>query len=67
MDNNSIINLIFQLEEFCRLEPKCWNNVLIKVNQFYKKYGDNLSYMETEDNLIFIDKTGEIVGCLYEG
>lgn len=64
--DNSIINLIFQLEEFCRLEPKCWNNVLIKVNEFYKKYG-NISYLEIEDNLIFIDKTGEIVRCLYEG
>lgn len=66
MDNNSIINLIFQLEEFCRLEPKCWNNVPIKVNQFYKKYGD-ISYLEIENNLIFIDRNGEIVGCLYEG
>lgn len=66
MDNNSIINLIFQLEEFCRLEPK-WRNQLIKVNEIYERYGDNISYMETEDNLIFIDKTGEIVRCLYEG
>lgn len=64
--DNSITNIIFQLEEFCRLEPKCWNNVLIKVNQFYKKYGD-ISYLEIEDNLIFIDENGEIVGCLYEG
>ncbi|MFY8261138.1 hypothetical protein [Clostridium perfringens] len=64
MDNNSIINLIFQLEEFCRLEPK-WKEQLIKVNEFYEKYGD-ISYLEIEDNLIFIDKTGEIVGCLYE-
>ena len=63
--DNSITNIIFQLEEFCRLEPKCWNNVLIKVNQFYKKYGD-ISYLEIEDNLIFIDRNGEIVGCLYE-
>ena len=60
MDNNSIINLIFQLEEFCRLEPK-WKEQLIKVNEIYKKYG-NISYLEIEDNLIFIDKTGEIVG-----
>lgn len=58
-------NLIFQLEEFCRLEPKCWNNVLIKVNEIYEKYGD-ISYLEIEDNLIFIDENGEIVGCLYE-
>ncbi|MDK0954109.1 hypothetical protein P5F47_11360 [Clostridium perfringens] len=64
MDNNSIINLIFQLEEFCRLEPK-WKEQLIKVNEFYEKYGD-ISYLEIEDNLIFIDKTGEIVRCLYE-
>ncbi|MEX6642405.1 hypothetical protein [Clostridium perfringens] len=63
--DNSITNIIFQLEEFCRLEPKCWNNVLIKVNQFYKKYGD-ISYLEIEDNLYFIDENGEIVGCLYE-
>ena len=63
--DNSITNIIFQLEEFCRLEPKCWNNVLIKVNQFYKKYGD-ISYLEIEDNLIFIDENGEIVRCLYE-
>lgn len=67
MDNNSIINLIFQLEEFCRLEPKRWNNVLIKVEKIYERYGDNISYMETENNLIFIDRNGEIVGCLYEG
>lgn len=58
-------NLIFQLEEFCRLEPKCWNNVLIKVNEIYEKYGD-ISYLEIEDNLIFIDENGEIVRCLYE-
>ncbi|ELC8402634.1 hypothetical protein QYB42_002788 [Clostridium perfringens] len=64
--DNSITNLIFQLEEFCRLEPKCWNNVLIKVKEIYKKYG-NISYLEIEDNLIFIDRNGEIVGCLYEG
>ncbi len=64
MDNNSIINLIFQLEEFCRLEPK-WRNQLIKVNEIYERYGD-ISYLEIEDNLIFIDKTGEIVRCLYE-
>ncbi|MDK0654378.1 hypothetical protein ACV3QN_13230 [Clostridium perfringens] len=64
MDNNSIINLIFQLEEFYRLEPK-WKEQLIKVNEIYEKYGD-ISYLEIEDNLIFIDKTGEIVGCLYE-
>ncbi|EPB8249059.1 TPA: hypothetical protein ACF328_000693 [Clostridium perfringens] len=64
MDNNSIINLIFQLEEFCRLEPK-WKEQLIKVNEFYEKYGD-ISYLEIEDNLIFIDENGEIVRCLYE-
>ncbi|MBO3338943.1 hypothetical protein ACY0I0_15675 [Clostridium perfringens] len=64
MDNNSIINLIFQLEEFCRLEPK-WRNQLIKVNEIYERYGD-ISYIEAEDNLIFIDRNGEIVGCLYE-
>ncbi|MGU8414806.1 hypothetical protein ACV3MY_13640 [Clostridium perfringens] len=64
MDNNSIINLIFQLEEFCRLEPK-WKEQLIKVNEFYEKYGD-ISYLEIEDNLIFIDRNGEIVRCLYE-
>lgn len=64
MDNNSIINLIFQLEEFCRLEPK-WRNQLIKVNEIYERYGD-ISYLEIEDNLIFIDRNGEIVGCLYE-
>ncbi|ELC8404034.1 hypothetical protein [Clostridium perfringens] len=58
-------NLIFELEEFCRLEPKCWKDKLIKVNEFYKKYG-NISYLEIEDNLIFIDENGEIVGCLYE-
>ncbi|MDB2046493.1 hypothetical protein PM021_10270 [Clostridium perfringens] len=63
--DNSIINLIFQLEEFCRLEPKFWNNVLIKVEKIYEKYGD-ISYIEAEDNLIFIDRNGEIVGCLYE-
>ncbi|HFD1835907.1 TPA: hypothetical protein ACF32C_002760 [Clostridium perfringens] len=62
--DNSITNLIFQLEEFCRLEPK-WKEQLIKVKEIYKKYG-NISYLEIEDNLIFIDKTGEIVGCLYE-
>lgn len=66
MDNNSITNLIFQLEEFCRLDSK-WRNQLIKVNEIYERYGDNLSYMEIEDNLIFIDRNGEIVGCLYEG
>ncbi|HAT4331028.1 hypothetical protein [Clostridium perfringens] len=65
MDNNSIINLIFQLEEYCRLDPKCWNNVLIKVEKIYEKYGD-ISYLEIEDNLIFIDRNGEIVRCLYE-
>ncbi len=65
MDNNSIINLIFQLEEFCRLEPK-WKEQLIKVEKIYEKYGD-ISYIEAEDNLIFIDRNGEIVGCLYEG
>lgn len=64
MDNNSIINLIFQLEEFCRLEPK-WKEQLIKVNEIYIKYGD-ISYLEIEDNLYFIDENGEIVGCLYE-
>ncbi|EOU1128381.1 hypothetical protein CYK82_05880 [Clostridium perfringens] len=58
-------NLIFQLEEFYRLEPKCWNNVLIKVEKIYEKYGD-ISYLEIEDNLYFIDENGEIVGCLYE-
>lgn len=61
--DNSIINLIFQLEEFCRLEPK-WKEQLIKVNEFYKKYG-NISYLEIEDNLIFIDENGEIVGGVY--
>ena len=50
MDNNSIINLIFQLEEYCRLDPK-WRNQLIKVNEIYERYGDNLSYMETGENL----------------
>ncbi|HII4523409.1 hypothetical protein QTJ02_13935 [Clostridium perfringens] len=59
MDNNSIINLIFQLEEFCRLEPK-WKEQLIKVEKIYEKYGD-ISYIEAEDNLIFIDRNGEIV------
>ncbi|EOU2017372.1 hypothetical protein VBG99_06885 [Clostridium perfringens] len=63
MDNNSIINLIFQLEEFCRLEPK-WKEQLIKVNEIYEKYGD-ISYLEIEDNLIFIDENGEIVGGVY--
>ncbi|MBI6048838.1 hypothetical protein KLF26_16480 (plasmid) [Clostridium perfringens] len=58
--DNSIINLIFQLEEFCRLEPKRWNNVLIKVEKIYEKHGD-ISYLEIEDNLIFIDENGEIV------
>ena len=62
--DNSIINLIFQLEEFCRLEPKFWNNVLIKVEKIYEKYGD-ISYIEAEDNLIFIDRNGEIVGGVY--
>lgn len=62
--DNSIINLIFQLEEFYRLEPK-WKEQLIKVKEIYKKYG-NISYLEIEDNLIFIDENGEIVGCLYE-
>ncbi|EOU1120039.1 hypothetical protein [Clostridium perfringens] len=57
-------NLIFQLEEFYRLEPK-WKEQLIKVKEIYKKYG-NISYLEIEDNLIFIDENGEIVGCLYE-
>ena len=61
--DNSITNIIFKLEEFCRLEPN-WKNELIKVNEIYDKYGD-LSYMETEDNLMFIDENGEIVGCLY--
>ncbi|MDK0759328.1 hypothetical protein P5E85_05750 [Clostridium perfringens] len=64
--DNSITNLIFQLEEFCRLANPSWENELRKINKIYERYGDNLSYMETEDNLIFIDKTGEIVGCLYE-
>ncbi|MGM8259319.1 hypothetical protein [Clostridium perfringens] len=63
--DNSIINLIFELEEFCRLEPKCWKDKLIKVNKIYERYGD-ISYLEIEDNLIFIDENGEIVGCLYE-
>lgn len=63
--NNSITNLIFQLEEFCRLADPSWKNELRKINEIYEKYGD-ISYMETEDNLIFIDKTGEIVECLYE-
>lgn len=63
MDNNIIINLIFQLEEFCRLEPK-WKEQLIKVNEIYEKYGD-ISYLEIEDNLIFIDENGEIVGGVY--
>ena len=62
--DNSIINLIFQLEEFCRLEPKFCNNVLIKVEKIYEKYGD-ISYIEAEDNLIFIDRNGEIVGGVY--
>ena len=57
--DNSIINLIFQLEEFCRLEPK-WKEQLIKVEKIYEKYGD-ISYIEAEDNLIFIDRNGEIV------
>ena len=61
--DNSIINLIFQLEEFCRLEPK-WKEQLTKVNEIYEKYGD-ISYLEIEDNLIFIDDNGEVVGCLY--
>lgn len=56
-------NLIFQLEEFYRLEPK-WKEQLIKVNEIYEKYGD-ISYLEIEDNLIFIDDNGEVVGCLY--
>lgn len=61
--DNSINNLIFQLEEFCRLEPK-WKEQLIKVNEIYEKYGD-ISYLEIEDNLIFIDENGEIVGGVY--
>ncbi|ELC8344108.1 hypothetical protein KLF32_06105 [Clostridium perfringens] len=65
--DNSITNLIFQLEEFCRLADPSWENELRKINKIYERYGDNISYMETEDNLIFIDKTGEIVRCLYEG
>ncbi|MDK0681499.1 hypothetical protein [Clostridium perfringens] len=65
MDNNSIINLIFQLEEFCRLADPSWKNELIKVEKIYEKYGD-ISYIEAEDNLIFIDENGEVVGCLYE-
>lgn len=63
--DNGITNLIFQLEEFCRLEPK-WKEQLIKVNKIYEKYRD-ISYLEIENNLIFIDRNGEIVGCLYEG
>lgn len=54
-------NLIFQLEEFYRLEPK-WKEQLIKVEKIYEKYGD-ISYIEAEDNLIFIDDNGEIVRC----
>ncbi|XZM13936.1 hypothetical protein ACSXAR_06755 [Clostridium perfringens] len=62
--DNGITNLIFQLEEFCRLESK-WKEQLIKVNKIYEKYRD-ISYLEIEDNLYFIDENGEIVGCLYE-
>lgn len=62
--DNSITNLIFMLEEYCRLDSK-WNHELIKVNEIYDTYGD-LSYLETEENLYFIDENGEIVGCLYE-
>lgn len=57
-------NLIFELEEFYRLESK-WKEQLIKVNKIYEKYRD-ISYLEIEDNLYFIDENGEIVGCLYE-
>ncbi|WP_221388031.1 hypothetical protein [Clostridium perfringens] len=60
MDNNSIINLIFQLEEFCRLADPSWENELRKINKIYERYGD-ISYLEIEDNLIFIDENGEIV------
>lgn len=63
--DNSITNLIFQLEGFCNFIDPSWENELRKVNEIYKKYGD-ISYMEIEDNLIFIDRNGEIVGCLYE-
>ena len=63
--DNGITNLIFQLEEFCNFIDPSWNNELIKVEKIYEKYGD-ISYLEIEDNLIFIDENGEIVGCLYE-
>ncbi|NGU48071.1 hypothetical protein G6Z30_10860 [Clostridium perfringens] len=63
--DNGITNLIFQLEEFCRLADPSWKNVLIKVEKIYEKHGD-ISYLEIEDNLIFIDENGEIVRCLYE-
>ncbi len=63
--DNSIINLIFQLEEFCNFIDYSWNDELRKVEKIYGKYGD-ISYLEIEDNLIFIDRNGEIVGCLYE-
>ncbi|EOU1580033.1 hypothetical protein QYB23_002896 [Clostridium perfringens] len=63
--DNGITNLIFQLEEFCNFIDPSWNNELIKVEKIYEKYGD-ISYLEIEDNLIFIDENGEVVGCLYE-
>ena len=63
--DNSITNIIFQLEEFCRLADPSWENELTKVEKIYEKYRD-ISYLEVEDNLIFIDENGEIVGCLYE-
>ncbi len=59
--DNSITNLIFQLEGFCNFIDSSWNDELTKVKRFYEEYGD-ISYMEIEDNLIFINENGEIVG-----
>ena len=58
--DNCITKIIFQLEEFCGLADPSWKNELIKVEKIYEKYGD-ISYIEAEDNLIFIDRNGEIV------
>lgn len=46
--DNSITDLIFQLEEFCNFIDSSWKRELIKV----------------ENNLIFIDENGEVVGIL---
>lgn len=63
--DNSITNLIFQLEEFCNFIDSSWKRELTKVKKIYNKYGD-INYLQVEDNLIFIDANGEIVEVLYE-